>query len=173
MPPHKPERRRLRRERSPKHIPGDPLGRALDEVNAWGLLTAQQEAQHRDITVFGPDVFRGFLPRAWVGVAIWYKQKGYYFYDRIRLLGIWAQRLDEGHIEILSGRRSLHYALPFFNAESYYYRIRREFRTVYKDDGRPPPTPVCPYTSPWDLAHRLDIRRELEDLLEQWALKPD
>ena len=151
---------------------GDDLGRALDEVNARGLLEEQQAALHRDITCFGPDVFRGFLPRAWVGVALWYKQKGYYFYGRIQLLGIWALR-DGEEIALVSGLRALHYALPFFNAESYYHRIQREFRTCYMDNGQPPPQAAWRYRTNWEPARRLEIRHELEELLLQWAAQPD
>ncbi len=154
-------------------VSGDPLGNVLDEVNAWGLLAGQQEAQHRAITVFGPDVFRGFLPRAWAGVALWYKQKGYYFYDRIQLLGIWTLRQDDDSIAVVSGLRSLRYALPFFSAESYYHRIQREFRTCYMDNGQPPAVSACRYTTVWDPIRRLELRSELEDLLLQWAVQPD
>lgn len=166
------EMRRPTRRRGRRRAPVDDLGRVLDETNAWGLLAAQQEAQHRDISVFGPDVFRGYLPRAWVGVALWYKQKGYYFYDRIGLLGIWALRGDEG-ADIACGLRRLHYSLPFFSAESYHHRIRREFRSGYKDDGRPPPVAARLYTSAWHPERRLEIRRELEEALLLWAARPD
>ena len=151
----------------------DDLGKVLDEVNAWGLLAAQQEAQHRDITAFGPDVFRGFLPRSWVGVAFWYKRKGYYFYDQIQLLGIWALRRDAETIDIVCGLRALRYSLPFFSAESYYHRIRREFRTCYKDNGQPPAGTSLRYTSVWEPGKRLAIRRDLEETLAQWAARPD
>ncbi len=171
LPRHDP--RGLRRQRGRNRVPGDELGSVLDQVNAWGLLATQQESQHRDITPFGPDVFRGFLPRAWAGVALWYKQKGYYFYDRIHLLGIWALRRDEDSIAIVSGLRALHYTLPFFSAESYYHRIQREFRTCYMDNGQPPVATASRYTAVWEPARRLEIRRELEELLLQWAAQPD
>lgn len=155
--------------------PGGDLGSVLDEVNAWGLLEEQQAAQHRDISCFGPDVFRGFLPCAWVGVALWYKQKGYFFYGRLQLLGIWALRGDgdKDGVTMVSGLRTLHYALPFFNAESYYHRIQREFRTSYMDNGQPPATAAARYRTAWEPARRLEIRRELEALLQQWAARPD
>lgn len=166
-------RRRGGRAGTRLHGLADDPGSVLDEVNAWGLLATWQEAQHRDITPFGPDAFRGFIPRAWVGVALWYKRKGYYFYDRLRLLGIWALRNEADGIDVVCGLRTLHYSLPFFSAESYYHRIRREFRTCYKDNGRPPEATAIRYSSNWDPARRLDIRRELEETLQQWALHPD
>ncbi len=165
-------RRRARRsKRRPAFV--DDLGKVLDEINAWGLLAAQQEAQHRDITAFGPDLFRGFLPHAWAGVALWYKSKGYYFYDQIQLLGIWALRNDREAIDIVCGLRALRYALPFFCAESYYHRIRREFRTCYKDNGQPPTGERRRYVCAWEPTRRLATRRELEETLAQWAARPE
>ena len=175
MKARRPRRVRQPGRRASMRVQGiaDDLGGVLDEINAWGLLSVWQEAQHRDITPYGPDAFRGFIPRAWVGVALWYKQKGYYFYDRLRLLGIWALRSEADGTEIVCGLRVLRYSLPFFSAESYYHRIRREFRTCYKDNGRPPETAALLFSDEWDPARRLEIRHALEETLQQWALHPD
>jgi hypothetical protein len=147
----------------------DALGKVLDDVNAWGVLETQREAHHAKITCFGPGIFRGYLPLAWAGVGLWYKQRGYYFYDTIQLVGIWALRQTEQQIEMVIGTRDLHYALPFFNPESYYRLIQDEFRTLYKDNGSPPTAETCRYTTAYDPERRLDIRREIEDQLDEWA----
>ena len=147
----------------------DALGKALDDLNAWGFLEAQQAAHHAKITCFGPAVFRGYLPVKWAGVAVWYKQRGYYFYDTIHLVGIWALRRDSGEIGVVVGSRDMTYALPFFNPESYYRRIQDEFRTFYKDNGHPPPDDACRYVAVYDPANRLDMRRQIEDELAEWA----
>ena len=63
--------------------------------------------------------------------------------------------------------------LPFFSAESYYHRIRREFRTCYKDNGQPPTGAGRRYTVVWEPGRRLVIRQELEETLAQWAARPD
>lgn len=147
----------------------DDLGRALDEVNAWGYLEDQQQASHRTISCFGPGTFRGYLPVAWAGVGIWYKQKGYYFYDTLGLLGVWALRTEGDAVDLIIGTRTLTYTLPFFNPESYYRRIQTEFRTYYKDSGSPPGNDQRRYTTRYDPARRLEIRREIEEELRVWA----
>ncbi len=147
----------------------DDLGRALDDVNAWGFLEDQQQASHRLISCFGPGVFRGYLPAAWAGVGIWYKQKGYYFYDTLGLLGIWALRAEGDSVDIIIGVRALTYTLPFFNPESYYRRIQTEFRTYYKDSGAPPAADQCRYRVRYDPTRRLEIRRDIEEALRAWA----
>lgn len=171
--------RDLKQQIKPRETPppqaelNDALGRALDDLNAWGFLEDQQQAQHRTITCFGPGVFRGYLPVAWVGVAIWHKPRGYYFYDTLGLLGIWALRAGQDGIEIVIGTRALTYTLPFFNPESYYRRIQKEFRTFYKDSGSPPPADQCRYNACYDPARRLDIRRDIEEELICWAAEQD
>ncbi|MBZ0300567.1 MAG: hypothetical protein K8J31_12535 [Anaerolineae bacterium] len=151
----------------------DDLGQALDEVNAWGLLEEQQQAHHRLMTCFGPAIFRGYLPVAWAGVAIWHKPRGYYFYDTLGLLGIWALRTGERGVEMVVGTRVLTYMLPFFNPESYYRRIQTEFRTFYKESASPPPDEQRRYTACYDPARRLDLRREIEDEVSRWAAEQD
>ena len=170
--------RRLRdlKQRVKQRVPPDPqvnlkddLGKVLDDLNAWGFLDDQQQAQHRSILCFGPGVFRGYLPMAWVGVVLWHKPRGYYFYDTLGLLGIWALRAEPDGIEVVLGTRELTYVLPFFNAESYYYRIKREFRTFYNDIGSPPARDACRLATCYEPARRLDIRRQIEDELIAWA----
>lgn len=159
-------------QRAPKPLAAkhdDELGKVLDEINAWGFLEAQQESHHAKITCFGPGTFRGYLPVTWAGVAMWYKQRGYYYYNTIHLIGIWALRRADDHIDIAIGTRELVYALPFFNPESYYRRIQQEFRTFYKDSGSPPADDQCRQVSRYDPARRLEIRREIEDNLVEWA----
>jgi hypothetical protein len=108
----------------------DALGQVLDDLNAWGFLADQQQAHHERINCFGPGIFRGYLPITWAGVAIWYKPRGYYFYDTLSLIGIWTLRAAPTQVDVTLGVRQLRYALPFFNPESYYYRIQQEFRTA-------------------------------------------
>ncbi|MAS37143.1 MAG: hypothetical protein CL610_24295 [Anaerolineaceae bacterium] len=147
----------------------DELGQVLDNLNAWGFLEDQQQADHRDILCFGPGVFRGYLPVTWAGVTLWHKPRGYYFYDTLGMLGIWAVRPEPGVLRVLVGTRQLSYALPFFNPESYYRRIQQEFRTFYQDNGSPPPDDQCRYSVTYDAACRLEMRRAIEDEIIRWA----
>ncbi len=164
--------KRQLQERSPQPAAAkhdDELGRVLDDLNAWGFLEDQQQQRHEKITCFGPGHFRGYLPITWAGVGLWYKQRGYYYYDHIQLIGIWALRSVPDKIEVILGQRELTYALPFFNPESYYRRIQQEFRTFYKDDGTPPTAADRRYSADYDPAQRLNIRRAIEDELIVWA----
>ena len=147
------------------------LAKVLDDINAWGFLEAQQQAHHPKITCYGPGVLKGYLPVTWAGVVMWYKQRGYYFYDTIQLVGIWAVRRSPEQVTVEIGTRDLVYGLPFFNPESYYRRIQEEFRTFYKDSGGPPPAESCFYNIVYDPARRLEIRREVEDELDEWAYR--
>jgi hypothetical protein len=148
----------------------DPLGQALDDINAWGYLEEQQQARHNSISCYGPKVLRGFLPVTWTAVMIWYKQRGYYFYDRLTLLGIWAARDESDGISVMIGQRVLHYELPFFNPDTYYRRIQEEYLTFYKDSGAPPSVAQQLYARAYDADQRLEIRREIEDQLRYWAV---
>ncbi len=148
----------------------DALGQVLDDLNAWGYLEEQQQTRHDSITCYGPGVFRGYLPLTWAAVTIWYKQRGYYYYDHLYLLGIWAMRSDEDTTQVIVGQRVLDYELPFFNPDSYYRRIQEEYRIFYKDSGAPPTGENQRYSVTYDPAARLDIRREIEDALRLWAI---
>jgi len=147
----------------------DELGQVLDDLNAWGFLEDQHQNHHEKISCFGPGHFRGYLPITWAGVGLWYKQRGYYYYDHIQLVGIWAQRPVPDQIEVVLGVRDLAYALPFFNPESYYRRIQEEFRTFYKDSGAPPAPEEQRYKVIYESTKRLEVRRALEDEMIIWA----
>ena len=141
----------------------------LDDLNAWGFLEEQVQAHHTSITCYGPRIVRGFLPVTWAGVVLWYKRRGYYFYDRLFLLGLWAQREVSEEVQVVLGLRELNYDLPFFNPESYYRRLQEDFQIYYKDNGAPPPLDQSLYHACYVPERRLDIRREIEDELIVWA----
>lgn len=159
-------RQRHNRQRPQTPAPrSDDLSRALDALNAWGYLEDCIASEPPTLNCFGPGVFRGLLPQTWAGVCIWYKQRGYRHYQTLGLLGIWALRGDEA-ITVTLGTKTLIYRHPIFNAEGYYFRIRQEFRTFYHDDGSPPAQRS--YTTVYDPARRLEIRRALESALADW-----
>ncbi len=147
----------------------DVPGQALDALNAWGYLEDCKELNPARIQCFGPGVFRGYLPMTWAGVCLWYKARGYYHYGTLYLLGIWAMQARDEAITIALGIRELTYRLPHYNAEAYYFRIQREFKTFYGDSGTPPPESACFYNASYDPAQRLNIRRELQEALADWT----
>ena len=169
-------RHRERRLKSQKytHQPPTPQyndapGQALDALNAWGYLEDCKEMNPARINCFGPGVFRGYLPQTWAGVCLWYKLRGYHHYSTLYVLGIWALQSHDERITIAMGIKELAYRLPLYNAEAYFHRIQREFKTFYGDNGSPPPEAGCFYTIPFDPSQRLRIRQELRDALADWA----
>jgi hypothetical protein len=168
---HRRIRDRLRTASQPPAPRSDALGQALDAVNAWGFLEDLVLRDPKAINCFGPGVFRGLLPVSWVGVCLWYRQRGYYHYRTLHLLGIWAVQAAE--IRLLVGTKALAYSQPVFNAEAYFFRIQREFRTFYADDGSPPPEADCLYTSSYDPALRLATRQAIETALAGWLQAHD
>lgn len=146
----------------------DDLGTVLDDVNAWGYLEQWHEHHLKSVNLFGPGIFRGYVPVTWAGVCLWYKPRGYHHYSSLYLLGIWAVRAGEG-IELRLGVRDLPYALPFFNAEAYYFRIQREFKTFYHDNGTPADASCCSYVVTYAASHRLATRRAIQSALADWA----
>lgn len=148
----------------------DDLGAVLDAVNAWGALEQRSEMRLAAFNLYGPGVFRGPVPVEWAGVCLWYKLRGYHHYAVLHLLGIWAMRAGE-QIELRLGVRDLHYQLPLFNAESYYHRIQREFKTFYADNGAPAENSRLHMI--YEPDKRLEIRRALEAALDVWAAEAE
>lgn len=156
-------RRRRQRYTAPTLPPAtecDDLGDALDAVNAWGYLEDWRGRDVLPVNCYGPGVLRGLFPVAWAGVLIWYKPRGYYHYQTLNILGIWALRAEENAVDLRLATTTAAYKLAFFNVEAYFNRIQREFKTFYDSSGTPPQTPPL-YSTRYDPARRLDIRREL------------
>jgi hypothetical protein len=142
------------------------LAAALDSLNALGFLEETVRKGLAGMTCFGPRAFWGSLDGAhWMGAALWYKRRGYYHYDKLWLLGIWAF----GDLaEILLGTKELTFKAPFYNAESYFYQMRIGFDLYYEGDASP--EGAAPrFSTPYDLARRLAIRDTLQAELMKWA----
>lgn len=114
-----------------------------------------------------PTVQTGTPYDEWAGVVVWYKPKGYYGYDTLTLLGIWAVRDREG-VTLGIGTKSLAFSGPYYNPESYHRHIQKRFDIYYQDDGSPPLDPWR-YSTPYDPTRRLAIRQELQAELARWA----
>ena len=102
------------------------------------------------------------------GVVLWYRPPGYHHYQLLNLLGIWA-RGENDQIQIIVGTRALTYQGNYYNPESYFHHIRRTYETYYGKDASPPGGSGQLYTVIYDPARRLEIRRELDSTLAQWA----
>jgi hypothetical protein len=153
----------------PLSVVNDDLGSTLDALNAWGYLEEWKDAKLKQVNCFGPDVFRGYLPTAWAGVILWSKRRGYYHYSTLYMVGIWAIRAEENAIDVVIGTKEAAYNQPFFNAEAYYYRIQREFKTLYQDNGAPPAEDRHLYKARYEPTQRLEARQVIEKTLKTWA----
>jgi len=164
------EQRRREQAVAPKQ---DDLASVLDAVNAWGFLEELRERRLRKINLYGPKICRGYTPAPWAGVVVWYKRKGYYHYQTLTLLGIWAFYGEGESILLTVGAKALEFAESVFNPESYYHHIKRRFDLYYHDDGSPPPESgrrcTITYREPERLAVREAIQREVAALMAEAA----
>jgi hypothetical protein len=146
----------------------DTLATLLDHVNAWGFLEDLKKSRRKPFNCYGPKTFRSYLPASWVGVVVWCKPKGYYHYETLTLLGVWAYEAD-GATYITLGTKTLPFNAPVFNPESYYHHLKRRFDLYYEDDGSPPPESARLYTANYDSSKRLEIREAIQREIVAWA----
>ncbi len=162
-------RRIEQRKREEANAPQqDSLATLLDHVNAWGFLEDLKKSRPKQFNCYGPKSFRGYIPASWVGGLVWCKPKGYYHYETLTLLGIWAYEVEDvAHITL--GAKMLPFNAPVFNPESYYHHIKRRFDLYYEDDGSPPPDSARLYTANYDSSKRLEIREAIQNEVARWA----
>lgn len=141
----------------------------LDSLNALGILEEVQKRPPPGVLCFGPKPVSGLEPAVWSGAVIWYRPPDYHAYKTLFLLGLWAQKSDDG-VQILAGTRALPYCGLPFNPESYFFHIRRTFETYYGSDAGPPDDSGRLFARRYDPAARLAMRREIETVLKQWSL---
>lgn len=148
------------------------LTQTLDSLNAWGALEDTQACKLLRHLCFGPKAFKGVLPAPWVGVLIWRRERGYYGYRTLHLLGVWALAESKG-VRVVVGTKTLKYSAPFYDAEAYHALIQRGFETYYKDKGSPPPVESQRFCVLYDPAERLARREQLRRAVERWAEEGD
>jgi hypothetical protein len=146
----------------------DDLAAILDGVNAVGFLEDIKKAKLEPIICYGPKSFRGHTPAPWVGVVLWYKPRGYYYYETLTLLGLWAYE-EASESRLVLGMKTLRFSAPIFNPESYYHHIRRGFDIYYPGDASPPSNGLRLYTVHYEPSRRLEIRAEIQRELARWA----
>jgi len=140
------------------------LADALDGLNAFGFLDDLKTRWRGSSVCYGPKARQG---SGWAGVMVWFRQSGYYGYKTLTLFGIWAV-LDSGQTQIIIGTKTLDFAAPVYNAESYQYQIKRGFKVYYGDDGSPPSTHARFYQTHYDPTQRLSLRRAIKSELDRW-----
>jgi hypothetical protein len=141
------------------------LDAVLDGLNAYGFLDDVQARHDEKVLRYGPKIVTG---ESWVGVVIWQRPRGYHGYRTLTLLGIWAY-VESVQVMITLGAKTLSFSNPYYNAEAYHKHIQTRFDLYYEGDASPPPESDRLYTVVYDSDQRLNIRREIEAQLVQWA----
>lgn len=153
----------------PLSVVNDDLGGTLDALNAWGYLEEWKDAKLKQVNCFGPGEFRGYIPTAWAGVILWCKYRGYYHYNTLYMVGIWAIRVESDQIDVVIGTKEASYSHPIYNPEGYHRRIQTEFKTFYQDNGCPPDEERHLYKTRYESTQRLEVRQIIEKTLKTWA----
>jgi len=144
------------------------LARALDDLNAMGVLEEMRVKRFSANLCGGPAARDGLMPEPWVGALIWHRPAGYFGYKTLTLLGIWAIQRENVPL-IMLGVRRLAFAAPFYDAEAYVKLIRGAFDLYYDDKGNPPPTPALTFA--YDAAKRLEQREVVAKTLQKLAIE--
>ncbi len=145
-----------------------PHDRALDLVNAYDALADLVERDYANILCHGPRTLRG---AAWSGVVIWYHGKGYHGYQRLTLLGVWAQ-YEGSDILLSAGIRKLAYRAPVYDPGVYRVAITNGFELYYEDKGQPPgEEDRLLFHAKFAASARLTLRDELQAIANDWRRK--
>ena len=127
-----------------------------------------QKYQH--ILCYGPQVVRKSNAS---GVMIWYRNKGYYGYQTLHLLGIWTHNI-EANIVLTISIRDLPYRAAVYSPEGYHATIQKGFKLFYEDNGQlPDEKDHILFESIYNQKERLTHRQTLLDILHQWQLDID
>ena len=148
-----------------KAEPSRPHDRALDLVNAHDALADLAEREYPRILCHGPRTLRG---AAWSGVLIWYHRKGYHGYQRLTLLGVWAQS-SGSDIMLSAGLRELPYRAPVYDAGVYRVAITKGFDLYYQDKGQPPgEDDSLLFRARFTAGDRLALRDKVQAIADDW-----
>jgi hypothetical protein len=160
-------RRLEQKRRQQASLPGqNRLAGVLDALNTVGFLEQIKRRPPAGTNAYGPKVFSGSTGNSeWAGVVLWHKPKGYYHYETLGLLGIWA--IEEHHnTRVTVGEKALAFHAPVFNPESYYHHIKRRFDLYYPQDAGPPSQTLCEII--YDPQQRLEQREIVAQTLRTW-----
>lgn len=146
------------------------LAATLNDLNAAGFLENLRRRPPAGLSVYGPRTAqaRAGMARQWLASILWHKPKGYYHYQTLGLLGIWAVEMGEA-TQIMVGRRLLAFNAPVFNPESYYHHLRRRYDLHYPDDSGPPDETRRLFTAVYHVEERLALRGQIEAALRGWV----
>ena len=137
----------------------------LDSLNTYDHMAALPLRDYKHILAYGPQVIQQATGS---GVVIWYRNKGYYGYQVLHLLGVWAHQ-EETEIYLTVGIRDLPYRASIYSPEGYHASIRKGFRLFYEDDGHSAQEEdTILFQTPYHQNERLTLRQMLLKILHQW-----
>ncbi len=149
----------------PAKKPARPPDQALNLLNAFDTWSELALHEYAGILCHGPKTLRG---AAWSGVVIWYHNKGYHGYQRLRILGVWAHYVG-GDLVVSVARRELPYRAPVFDPGAYRHNITSGFQLYYQDQGGPPREGAARlFQAHFTAGQRLQLRAEVQKIAEQW-----
>lgn len=149
----------------PQKKPARPQDQALDLLNAFDTLSDLVQREYDHILCHGPKTVRG---AAWSGVVIWYHSKGYHGYQKLRILGVWAQYTGDD-IVVSAAIRELPYRAPVFDPGAFRHNITGGFQLYYEDKGQPPGEGgQLLFKAIFTSADRLKLRAKLRETADQW-----
>jgi hypothetical protein len=143
------------------------LSRALDNLNAFGLLDEVQRRPPNSFLCFGPKDVSGGQNPAWSGSVVWFRRTNYHSYETLLLLGIWATG-DLAAPQIIAGTRTLMYNGQPYNPEAYFHHLQRDFQSYYDGSPSPASSSARIYERIYMPSVRLEMRQQLEQAIIQW-----
>ncbi len=144
----------------------DEPATALDAIGAMHLVERYGRGAIEGWYGYGPKVIRDRYDD-WLAVLGWWKRNSFYAFERLKLLGIWAQRCDDGFLKIVLGERELAFRGSFHNPESLHQQLKADYRSYYVG-GRAPPSKAMLVVT-YEASQRLAIRLRLEKCIGEWA----
>lgn len=140
----------------------------LDALNAFGTLEAVVQRPPGGMLCFGP---RDYPCPDGAAVLMWHRPPGIGQHGTLGLLGVWAiaeASTTGGPVRVITGTRQVAYANVPFNVESYFYNLRRDFRSYYGRDTSPPTGEGVLLTATYTPAARLSLRHEIAAAVAGW-----
>ncbi len=156
-------RKKQQQSTAPAH---QRLTASLDALNVSGTLQRVRQSCPTGIYAYGPKAVRQTKPPT-VGMVIWLRESGFYSYQTVLLVGVWAVLTEGETVQITVGSKQLDYAQATYNPEPYHALIRKDYRPYYRDDNRPPADGLL--TLVYTPAERLQQRSQIAQALRAYG----
>lgn len=98
--------------------------------------------------------------------VVWARQRGYYGYKTLWLVGIWAIP-ETPHPWVVVGTSALTFSAALYNPESYHKIIRKDFRSYYQTASPLPDNEL--FRAAYQPEARLDLRQAIRSTVREWT----